>query len=78
MIKNNYKKVIAVFFSILGYVSVLAQGTLIDFSTIPKSGTILIYAHSDDDLPDRKILNFALEPGFAYSPEILLNLILHL
>lgn len=27
-----------------------AQGTQVDFSTIPKSGTILIYAHMDDDL----------------------------
>jgi hypothetical protein len=27
-----------------------AQGTRVDFSTIPKSGTILIYAHQDDDL----------------------------
>ena len=27
-----------------------AQGTRVDFGTIPKSGTILIYAHMDDDL----------------------------
>ena len=50
MIKNHYQKIIAVFISILGYVSAPAQGTLIDFNTIPKSGTILIYTHSDDDL----------------------------
>jgi hypothetical protein len=27
-----------------------SQGTEIDFSTIPKSGTILVYSHMDDDL----------------------------
>ncbi len=33
-----------------GNVSTEAQGTRVDFSTIPKSGTILIYSHQDDDL----------------------------
>jgi hypothetical protein len=30
--------------------TVIAQGTQINFSTIPKSGTILVYSHQDDDL----------------------------
>ena len=33
-----------------GLISAFAQGTQVDFSTIPKSGTILIYTHMDDDL----------------------------
>ena len=32
-----------------GHISAFAQGTQVDFNTIPKSGTILIYAHMDDD-----------------------------
>ena len=44
------KKVIAVFFFILGYSAVLAQGTQVSFGSIPKSGTALIYSHLDDDL----------------------------
>ena len=35
---------------ILGINAVHSQGTQIDFNTIPKRGTILIYAHMDDDL----------------------------
>ncbi|MDP4222303.1 MAG: LamG-like jellyroll fold domain-containing protein [Bacteroidota bacterium] len=35
---------------VLNFISAESQGTRIDFSTIPKSGTILIYAHMDDDL----------------------------
>jgi len=33
-----------------GQLSLFAQGTQVDFSTIPKSGTALIYSHMDDDL----------------------------
>jgi hypothetical protein len=33
-----------------GHISAFAQGTQIDFNTIPKSGTALMYAHLDDDL----------------------------
>ena len=32
-----------------GRFSVLAQGTLVDFNTIPKSGTALVLTHMDDD-----------------------------
>ena len=42
--------VLILFFWISGVTSAEAQGTRIDFSTIPKSGTILIYSHMDDDL----------------------------
>jgi len=44
------KKVIAIFFFILGYTVVLAQGTQVSFGSIPKSGTALVYSHLDDDL----------------------------
>ena len=44
------KKVIAVFFFILGCTAVLAQGTQVSFGSIPKSGTALVYSHLDDDL----------------------------
>jgi hypothetical protein len=40
---------IFLFFALINSSS-FAQGTLIDFSTIPKSGTVLVYAHMDDDL----------------------------
>lgn len=40
---------IVIFFLLTGCFSSLAQGTLVDFSSIPKSGTILIYSHQDDD-----------------------------
>lgn len=33
-----------------GHISAFAQGTEVDFNTIPKSGTILVYSHMDDDL----------------------------
>ena len=42
--------IFVLFLWISGVTSAEAQGTRIDFSTIPKSGTILIYAHMDDDL----------------------------
>ena len=42
--------VLVLFIGISGVSSAEAQGTRIDFSTIPKSGTILINAHMDDDL----------------------------
>ena len=38
------------FLFLTGLSSVEAQGTRVDFSTIQKSGTILIYSHQDDDL----------------------------
>ena len=45
------QNIVLVFFLFLtGLTSIEAQGTRVDFSTIPKSGTILIYAHQDDDL----------------------------
>jgi hypothetical protein len=36
-------------FLISGHISAFPQGTEVDFNTIPKSGTILVYAHLDDD-----------------------------
>lgn len=42
--------ILIIFMLISGSVLAEAQGTRVDFSTIPKSGTILIYAHQDDDL----------------------------
>jgi hypothetical protein len=42
--------VLVVILLISGVTSAEAQGTRVDFSTIPKSGTILIYSHMDDDL----------------------------
>jgi len=39
-----------IFFSAVLVLSSSAQGTRVDFSTIPKSGTILVNAHMDDDL----------------------------
>lgn len=41
---------LVLFLWISGVTSSEAQGTRIDFSTIPRSGTILIYSHLDDDL----------------------------
>jgi hypothetical protein len=41
---------LVLFLWISGITEVDAQGTRVDFSTIPKSGTILIYSHMDDDL----------------------------
>ena len=47
---QNIKKSLLVFlFVIIVQISASSQ-TLIDFSTIPKSGTVLVYAHQDDDL----------------------------
>jgi hypothetical protein len=42
--------ILIIFMLISGSDIAEAQGTRVDFSTIPKSGTILIYAHQDDDL----------------------------
>ena len=36
--------------SLYASVSLLAGGTQVDFNSIPKTGTLLIYAHLDDDL----------------------------
>ena len=47
LIKNI---ILVLFLWISGTSSAEAQGTRVDFSTIPKSGTILIYSHLDDDL----------------------------
>lgn len=40
--------IVLIIFSLYGIIS--GQGTYLDFNTIPKRGTILIYAHQDDDL----------------------------
>jgi len=49
--KSAVSKTVLVLLLVISWVSSAdAQGTRIDFSTIPKSGTILIYAHMDDDL----------------------------
>jgi len=49
-----YKNINVFFFSILGYIlgdiSVNPIGIQVNFSTIPKDGTALIYSHLDDDL----------------------------
>ena len=47
LIKNI---ILVLFLWISGTSSAEAQGTRVDFSTIHKSGTILIYSHLDDDL----------------------------
>jgi hypothetical protein len=44
------RKAIALIFSVLFYYTVSGQGTLIDFNTIPKSGTALMLCHMDDDV----------------------------
>ena len=44
----NY--LIFLLFSVNSNSGLFGQGTEVDFSTIPKSGTILVYAHMDDDL----------------------------
>jgi len=43
------KKYICVVLSLFIYFSAYSQ-TLVDFSTIPKSGTIMVFAHQDDDV----------------------------
>jgi hypothetical protein len=48
--KSVAKSFLAIALLISGQISLFAQGTEVDFNTIPKSGTILIYAHMDDDL----------------------------
>lgn len=48
--KQFFLRNVFLFFSLIGYITLNAQGTQVDFSIIPKSGTILIYAHMDDDL----------------------------
>ena len=52
---NNMKQFIlrisvAFFLSVAACVTGLAQGTLVNFNTIPKSGTALILTHMDDDV----------------------------
>jgi hypothetical protein len=44
------RKTLVFLLSVLLYSSVLGQGTLVDFNTIPKSGTILVLSHMDDDV----------------------------
>jgi hypothetical protein len=44
------RSLLILFLLISGLISAFAQGTQVDFSTIPKSGTILVYSHMDDDL----------------------------
>ena len=44
------KSLLILILLVSGHISAFGQGTLVDFSTIPKSGTILIYSHMDDDL----------------------------
>ena len=46
----NTKKLLFLFVCLTQYLIVSAQGTFIDFNSIPKNGTILIYTHNDDDL----------------------------
>lgn len=41
---------IIIFLLVTEFLPVYGQGTRIDFNTIPKSGTILVYSHLDDDL----------------------------
>ncbi|HBC77522.1 MAG TPA: hypothetical protein DCZ51_02765 [Bacteroidales bacterium] len=47
---NFYRSLLILFLLVTFHISTVAQGTQVDFSTIPKSGTILIYSHMDDDL----------------------------
>jgi hypothetical protein len=42
--------VLAFFLWLTGLSSAEAQGTKVDFNSIPKSGTVLMYAHLDDDV----------------------------
>jgi hypothetical protein len=44
------KKIVVFIFLISGYFLVNGQGTLVDFNTIPKSGTALVLSHMDDDV----------------------------
>ena len=57
---------------ISGSVSVQSQGTRVDFSAIPKSGTILVYSHQDDDLiwmlPFWRITEKFIEGAMPASP----------
>jgi len=47
---NLSKSISILLFLTIVNISAFAQGTQVDFSTIPKSGTVLIYSHLDDDL----------------------------
>ena len=50
-LKNSYFNCLfAAFLIICGQNAVFAQGSQIDFNSIPKSGTALVYSHQDDDL----------------------------
>jgi hypothetical protein len=59
-------------FTISETIDIEAQGTRVDFNTIPKSGTILIYAHQDDDLiwmlPFWKITEKFIEGAMPSTP----------
>jgi hypothetical protein len=44
------KKIFVIASSLLLQNPSFSQGNLVDFNSIPKSGTILVYAHMDDDL----------------------------
>jgi hypothetical protein len=64
--------VLAFLLSVSETITLEAQGSRVDFSTIPKSGTVLFYAHQDDDviwmLPFWKITEKFVEAAMPSAP----------